>query len=111
MYTDILSVIKTLGSRVEQEHAQHLRDVRRIEQQTSTYDQNTQSGSMFGSNGGGSGEVDFESLVKGTTSPAMFNGNPSNMGTTASLDPWDEGCADSGDLDTSLVRVKHNSLF
>lgn len=62
---------------------------------------------MFGANGGGSGEVDFESLVKGTASPAMGNGNPSTstMGT-ASLDPWDEGWADSGDLDTSLVSIK-----
>lgn len=97
------SVIKTLGSRVEQEHAQHLRDVRRIEQQTSTYDQTMQTGSTFGANGNGSGEVDFESLVKGTASPAM--GQSSTMGT-GSLDPWDEGWADSGDLDASLVSLR-----
>lgn len=90
-------MIKTLGARVEQEHAQHLRDVRRIEQQTNTYSQSHSNGANLGANGGGGGEVDFESLVKGTASPA-----PASTGT-AGLDPWDDGWADSGDLDSSLV--------
>lgn len=93
------SVIKTLGSRVEQEHAQHLRDVRRIEQQTNTYNQALDNGSGFGTNGGGTGEVDFESLVKGTASPA-----PAAGGASSGLDPWDEGWVDSHDtMDSGLV--------
>lgn len=59
-------MIKSLGQRVEQEHTQHLRDVRRLEAQTSTFDNALSNGSAYtnGANGNG-GEVDFESLVKG----------------------------------------------
>lgn len=90
-------MIKTLGSRVEEEHAQHLRDVRRIEQQTSTYNQTLEDGSAFSTNGINGGEMNFEDLVKGKTSPA-----PPSSNTAGGLDPWDSGWADSNG-ESSLV--------
>lgn len=93
-------MVKTLGARVEQEHAQHLRDVHRIEQQTVNYGRSSglNEGNPFGTDGG-SGEVDFESLVKGTsTSPV-----PPSTAAMGSLDPWDEGWADSSESGASLV--------
>jgi SCY1-like protein 2 len=84
---------------VEEEHAKHLRDVRRIEQQTNTY-QNTETNSfgMIG-NGNGNGEMDFESLVKGGSGTSPVPPSSGNMG----LDPWDEGWTDSSVH--GLVRV------
>lgn len=85
---------------MEQEHAQHLRDVRRIEQQTVNYGRNQglNDGNPFGTDGS-NGEVDFESLVKGTTGSPV----PPSSSAMGSLDPWDEGWAVSTDVDDSLV--------
>ena len=80
---------------MEEEHAKHLRDVRRIEQQTSTYDHNSNNLDSFGTNGNGNGgEMDFESLVKGTSSPV-----PPASSSVGGLDPWDSGWADSSSTD------------
>jgi SCY1-like protein 2 len=95
----IRSVIKTLGSRVEEEHAQHLRDVRRIEQQTSTYDRTLENGSAFDTNGMGGGEMNFEDLVKGTSSP-----KPPAASSVGGM-PWDEGWLDSNGGADALVSI------
>lgn len=94
-------MVKTLGSRVEQEHAQHLRDVHRIEQQTVNYgrSQGLNEGNPFGTDAN-NGEVDFESLVKGTSSSPL----PPSTSAMGSLDPWDEGWAVSSEASSSLVR-------
>lgn len=90
-----MAVIKALSSRVEQEHSAHLRDVRRIEQQTASFANglaNGSSSSMHGTNGG---EVDFEALVKGQIVPMP-----------SVTDPWaDDGWADGGDLNQTLVSL------
>jgi SCY1-like protein 2 len=86
---------------VEAEHSQHLRDVRRIEQQTASFVDGLTNGtsSTFHTNGG---DVDFETLVKGGAS-----GVPNPLAPpVAVLDPWDEGWADRGDADTTLVSLK-----
>jgi len=94
-------VIKTLGSRVEEEHAQHLRDVRRIEQQTNTYNQTLENGSAFNTNGTNGGEMNFEDLVKGTSSP-----KPQAINSMGGM-PWDEGWADSNTgVDTMVSSSK-----
>lgn len=95
-------VIKSLGLRVEKEHTQHLRDVRRIEQQTAGYSPSLGLGSS--SNGLGmamnGGEVDFEALVKGqnanVVSPPMV-----------SDDPWgnDDGWGSAGGDEVGLVST------
>lgn len=94
--TNRFSVIKALGQRVEQEHTVHLRDVRRIEQQSASFANHLASGTAFELNGNGNGEVDFESLVKGQT------GTPNPL-AHVTADPWDmDGWANS-DADTALV--------
>ena len=90
-------VIKAVGSRVEQEHSKHLRDVRRIEQQTASFANNLANVNPFAANGNDDGEVDFESLVKGR------NGTPNPFAATTS-DPWDvDGWATNDDGDNGLV--------
>lgn len=76
-FARFMRVIQGLGARVEKEHSQHLREVRKMEEQTST----------FATNGGGdftkpSGEVDFETLVKGGA------GVGATTSASASIDPW-----------------------
>ncbi|ORX34162.1 kinase-like domain-containing protein [Kockovaella imperatae] len=94
-----MTVIKSLGIRVEQEHSQHLRDVGRIEQQTSSFAGGV-NGSAFSMNGpSGNGEVDFEALVKGQ------NGIANPLADAAPVDPWDEGWADSGESDATLSQA------
>jgi len=88
-------VIRSLGTRVEQEHTQHLRDVRRIEQQAERFNPQPTNGSSFGLNGN-NGEIDFESLVKGS-SPA-----PPDVSSMSSPDSWDEGWLNAGS-DATLV--------
>lgn len=80
-FARFMSVIQTLGARVEREHSQHLREVRKMEEQTAT---------MSVSNGdnpfdfsGQSQEVDFETLVKGGTPSA------STQAAASTDDPWD----------------------
>lgn len=85
-------MIKSLGAGVEQEHSVHLRDVRRIEQQTASFANGLTNGLSSGMNDG-NGEVDFEALVKGRSAPI---GNVT--------DPWGEdGWADAGDTDIGFV--------
>ena len=79
---------------MEQEHSQHLRDVRRIEHQTASFAPDN----TFEQNGNGNGEVDFESLVKGNTN------SPNPMASAAS-DPWDmDSWATGGDSSSQLVN-------
>jgi SCY1-like protein 2 len=100
-----LRVIKSLGTRVEQEHTQHLRDVRRIEQQTASFANSLAAGSSFEMNGGGGGDVDFESLVKGR------NGTPNPFAqSSASADPWDVDGWGMGNEDTSIVSLCNATL-
>lgn len=98
LYELISRVIKSLGSRVEQEHTQHLRDVRRIEQQAERFDPSAANGSSFSLNGT-NGEIDFESLVKGGGSLAT-----PEIPSVAVSDPWDEGWLDTG-TEGALVRI------
>lgn len=95
------SVIKSLGSRVEAEHTQHLRDVRRLEAQTASFAEKLENGSAYaigGTGTGGSGaEVDFEALVRGGSGAAS-----QTQAVSASLDPWDAGWADADDGLVSL---------
>ena len=98
-------MIKTLGSRVEEEHAQHLRDVRRIEQQTSSYNQTLENGSAFNTDGTNGGEMNFEDLVKGTSSSPKPQASNSMGGM-----PWDEGWADSSGGDNGLVGFREEDV-
>lgn len=84
------SVIKSLGNRVEREHLEHLRAIRRADEQTSTFARASATASGFNMNGGG--EVDFEALVgsKGTTGGSNGAANGSRGVQGLSLDdPWD----------------------
>ncbi|TXT13561.1 hypothetical protein VHUM_00928 [Vanrija humicola] len=89
-----MQVIKTLGARVEKEHSQHLREVRKMEEQTNAFSNGTTDGTPFDFNGvGASGEVDFEALVKGQSGGSSTAAAAS---ASASLDPWgDDGWGDS----------------
>lgn len=89
-FARFMSVIQSLGARVEREHSQHLREVRKMEEQTA---------SMHVSNGdnpfdfsGQTQEVDFETLVKGGTP----SGSTPAAATTA--DPWDMDSWGNDDL-------------
>ncbi|KAK8865734.1 hypothetical protein IAR55_000880 [Kwoniella newhampshirensis] len=97
-----MTVIKTLGARVEQEHSQHLRDVHRIEQQTASLSASN-GFSTDGSRGLthlGGGEVDFETLVRGGS--AVPSPNPA-VGLT---EPWDdEGWLNGGDTNGGLTST------
>lgn len=75
------SVIKSLGARVEREHIEHLRAVRKSEAQTASLAmQNT--GWELASE---STEVDFETLVgrSSTSTPQAGSGGPSSL-----MDDW-----------------------
>lgn len=92
LLTNRHSVIKSLGARVEQEHTVHLRDARRIDQQTASFNHGLTNGSSSSMNSS-TGEIDFEALVKGQAAP-----------TSSVTDPWaDDGWADSADADSFLV--------
>ncbi|KAL1410897.1 Protein kinase domain-containing protein ppk32 [Vanrija albida] len=97
-----MHVIKTLGARVEKEHSQHLREVRKMEEQTNAFGNGTTDGASFDFNGvGASGEVDFEALVKGQAS----GGASSSAAAPASLDPWGDdgwGMDSTADLESSF---------
>lgn len=93
-------MIKSLGARVEQEHGQHLRDVRRIEDQTA----NVTNGLANGTNGfnsttnGVNGEMDFESLVKGQSTGNVF-------ASPVVTDPWSADGWGDNDIDSNLVST------
>jgi len=78
-------VIKSLGNRVEREHLEHLRAIRRADEQTSTFAGASASATGSGTNGGG--EVDFEALV-GSRSNGNSNGTRGVQGLSLD-DPWD----------------------
>lgn len=99
-------MIKSLGSRVESEHTQHLRDVRRLEAQTASFAEKLENGSAYnmggmngGSSGGGGGDLDFEALVRGGNG-ASGGGMP--QAQAANLDPWETGW---GEVDDGLVSA------
>lgn len=85
-FTRFMEVIKTLGARVEAEHSKHLREVRKIEEQTSGFG-NGGAPNPFELNAT-TGEVDFESLVKGQSAPA-----PAAAASSSAM-PWDDGWDD-----------------
>ena len=92
---------------MEQEHTQHLRDVRRIEQQTASFANSLAAGSSFELNGNGGGEVDFESLVKGRNGPP----NPfAQSSAPSSTDPWDVDGWALGTEDANIVSVVKHEL-
>lgn len=80
-FARFMSVIQTLGARVEREHSQHLREVRKMEEQTATM--NVSNGDNPFDFSGQSQEVDFETLVKGGTPSA------STPAAASTADPWD----------------------
>ena len=93
-----MTVIKSLGSRVEAEHSQHLRDLGRIEQQTVTYSPDM-NGMARSSSGGVNGDIDFESLVKGrggTPNPFAAVSATPNPADPWSDDGWLKETTDSG---------------
>ncbi|ODN84288.1 hypothetical protein L202_00269 [Cryptococcus amylolentus CBS 6039] len=95
-FAKFMAVIKTLGSRVEKEHAQHLKDVGRIEAQTASLAAANSAALNGGSGHNQGGEVDFETLVRGSNaSPALgFDLNSTSTPVAASsttiTDPWDD---------------------
>ncbi|WVR05700.1 hypothetical protein IAU60_002724 [Kwoniella sp. DSM 27419] len=97
-----MSVIKTLGARVEQEHSVHLRDVHRIESQTASlaaanaFALNSAAGDSSAMGSGA--EMDFETLVRGAGGASP---NPASVIGGTSSDPWDDegwlnGTSDGG---------------
>lgn len=92
-FSRFMTVIKSLGERVEKEHSQHLREVRKMEEQTSGVTNGNASNPFDFNAVGGSNEVDFAALVKGS--------GPSSAPTVAA-DPWNDGW-DTPDVDSSLV--------
>lgn len=78
-FARFMTTIKALGARVEEEHAQHLREKQRLQTQTSNFDsQPTSKNGLVPQ----STEVDFASLVGNTAATT-----PAASGT---LDPWDD---------------------
>ncbi|BEI87034.1 hypothetical protein CcaverHIS002_0703800 [Cutaneotrichosporon cavernicola] len=80
-FARFMRVIQSLGARVEKEHSQHLREVRKMEEQTTSFATNGAPGDFTAP----SGEVDFETLVKGgatTSAPATID--------PWSMDGWDD---------------------
>jgi SCY1-like protein 2 len=87
---------------VEQEHSQHLRDVRRIEQQTASFANGASNGSSFNLAPIGDAEMDFEALVKGQNSTP----NPMSQPVMPSAaDPWDDDSWANGDSSSSFVSL------
>ncbi|EJT98337.1 hypothetical protein DACRYDRAFT_57369 [Dacryopinax primogenitus] len=95
-FARFMKIIRSLGDRVEREQMQHLRENQRIEQQT--------SGGISGSQSvmAANGEMNFEDLVAGGSSPrpvAAMNGTSSTQPSTSSwdeVDPWDSIFAEAG---------------
>ena len=86
-------MIKSLGSRVEREHIQHLQAVRRADEQTTSF---AGSGAVGFNSIATSGEVDFEALVGSKNGhsgvPSIQNGNGQDTRGVSGLsldDPWD----------------------
>lgn len=78
----MMATIKMLGARVEEEHAQHLRERQRIQSQTASY--SARPSGVDGAATVSNGEADFASLVAGAHGGA--SGAPA---PAASVDPWD----------------------
>lgn len=99
-----MTVIKALGARVEQEHSQHLRDLRRIEDQTSNITNGFASGGTFNLNlgSGDGGDVDFETLVKGGNNTAL-----TPQASSIVTDPWaDSGWGDEVEANTVSLSLE-----
>jgi SCY1-like protein 2 len=79
---DSNSVIKSLGARVEREHIEHLRAVRKAEAQTASLGMQNTGWEL----GHESTEVDFETLV-GRSSASTPRG-VENGASTSMLDDW-----------------------
>jgi hypothetical protein len=93
-----MAVIKSLGSRVESEHSKHLREVKKMEEQTNSFANGNAENPFDFSGGGSSQEVDFEALVKGGGGASA-----AAPAAAAAVDPWGDGWNDTPDADSSLV--------
>ncbi|KAL7423640.1 Protein kinase domain-containing protein ppk32 [Cryptotrichosporon argae] len=107
-FSRFMAVIKALGARVEREHGQHLREVRKMEETTaSPFGAKGGDGAGYAYDSAAGGEVDFEALVKGGAGAgfgaAPFESASASASTSAvSLDPWgDDGWAADDDAGLS----------
>ncbi|KEI41649.1 uncharacterized protein L969DRAFT_15672 [Mixia osmundae IAM 14324] len=92
-FRNFLRVITRLGERVEKEHLQVLLESRPNEQ--SSLHQNGTDNAIFASS---SGELDFETLVRGMASTSLSNGK------SVAADPWDTP-TDSPNLSSPATGV------
>ena len=78
-FARFMAAIKQLGSRVEEEQSRHLAEIKRLEGTTAAASQNAHRGSLTAD-----GEVDFESLVRGSQQNGSRQGSitPDPFGTT-----------------------------
>jgi SCY1-like protein 2 len=100
-----ISVIKSLGTRVETEHSQHLREVRKMEEQTSSFANGNGSENPFDFDAVNAQEVDFEALVKGGGGGAAASSSTATVASAA--DPWGDGWADEADSTLVSQAVSH----
>lgn len=77
-----MSVIKTLSDRVEREHLQHLKDSQRVEDRSVT----SASASQVGN--GGTGGLDFASLVAGAKNTSVKPDTVVDNGKSWDDDVW-----------------------
>jgi SCY1-like protein 2 len=100
-----MAVIKSLGSRVESEHSKHLREVKKMEEQTNSFANGNAENPFDFSGGGSSQEVDFEALVKGGGGGAAASSSTATAASAA--DPWGDGWADEADSTLVSQAVSH----
>ncbi|KAJ9113647.1 hypothetical protein QFC22_005955 [Naganishia vaughanmartiniae] len=84
-FSKFMSVIKSLGARVEREHIDHLRSVRHAEAQTASLGMQN-SGWELGGGGNESSEVDFETLVGRSSGTGTPHGGGVPAGSPSILD-------------------------
>lgn len=77
-FARFMTAIKQLGARVEEEQSRHLAEIKRLEGTTAAANQSAQRGSLTAD-----GEVDFESLVRGSQQNGRQGSiTPDPFGTT-----------------------------
>lgn len=94
-----MATIKSLGARIEAEHAQFLRENHRLRSQAASYSAQANGGGA--ENGAGATEVSFESLVNGAGRAAAPVANGGGGAMIAS-DPWGDDPWDSVPVTVSL---------
>lgn len=101
-FARFMRVIQSLGARVEKEHSQHLREVRKMEEQTTSFATNGVPGDFTAP----SGEVDFETLVKGGS-----GGVGATTSAPATIDPWSMDGWDDDNLVSSPAHFELTSVI